>query len=78
MTASHKSRLLALGLIAVGALAFIAFLGITGDGDDDRSFGLLDWLVAGALIGPGFGYLIKWRRARVIGCSSTAYRPILC
>ncbi len=64
MTASRKSLLLALGLIAVGTLAFIVFLGITGDGDDNRSFGLRDWLVAGALIGPGFGYLIKWRRGR--------------
>jgi len=25
---------------------------------------LTEWVIGGILIGPGFGYLIKWRRER--------------
>ncbi len=56
-----KELLLALALIAGGTLAFLVFLAVTGDGDD-RPFGLLDWIVGGVTIGPGFGALIKSRQ----------------
>ena len=65
MTTSRKGLLLAVALLAGGTLAFLAFLAVTGDGDDGHTLGLLDWIVAGALIGPGFGYLIKWRQAQI-------------
>lgn len=60
--ASRKGLLLALALILAGLIFFLLFLGVTDDGSDDRPLGLLDWVVAGVLIGPGFGYLIKWKQ----------------
>ncbi|CUX42228.1 conserved hypothetical protein [Agrobacterium deltaense RV3] len=24
----------------------------------------MEWVIAGALLGPGFGYLLKWRKNR--------------
>ena len=61
MTSSRKALLLALGWIAGGTLLFLLFLGVSGDADDNHPFGLLDWVVAGVLIGPGFGYLLRWK-----------------
>jgi hypothetical protein len=58
MNPSRKGLLISLGLLAGGTLAFLAFLAVTGDGDDGRSLGLLDWIAASVLMGPGFGYLV--------------------
>ncbi|RYH95537.1 MAG: hypothetical protein EON48_18935 [Acetobacteraceae bacterium] len=64
MEGSRKRLLVALALIAGGVLAFFAFLAVLGIDPDDRPLGLLEWIVAGVLIGPGFGYLIQWRRLK--------------
>lgn len=62
MQKPRKQLLLALGAIVVGTLGFLAFLAVTGDADDGHSLGMIDWVVAGMLIGPGFGLLIKSRQ----------------
>ena len=55
---------IALAATAAGVVAFLAYLGFVCGECDDHPFGMLDWVVGGVLIGPGFGLLIKWRAAR--------------
>lgn len=64
MQGSRKRLLFALALIAGCVLAFFAFLALTGTDPDEQRLGLLDYVVAAMLVGPGFGYLIQWKRAR--------------
>lgn len=64
MQGSRKRLLVALALITGGILAFFAFLAVMGIDPDERPLRLSDWIVAGMLIGPGFGYLIQWRRMK--------------
>lgn len=51
-------------MIVGGILAFFLFLYLTGHDPDERPLTLIEWLIAGVLIGPGFGYLVRWRRAK--------------
>ena len=62
MKSSRKGLLVASSLIAGGLAAFFLFLYLVGHDPDERPLGLVDWVVGGILIGPGFGYLIRWRR----------------
>ena len=62
MPSSRKGLFVALAMIAGGVLAFFVFLFLTGADPDVRPLGLFEWVVGGILIGPGFAYLIKWRR----------------
>jgi hypothetical protein len=62
MESSRKGMILALALIVCGVFAFFLFLFLTGHDPDERPLTLLEWVIAGALVGPGFGYLLKWRR----------------
>lgn len=64
MQSSRKSLFLALTMIIAGVLAFFLFLYVTGHDPDERPLTLMEWVIAGILIGPGFGYLMKWRRLR--------------
>lgn len=64
MQGSRKGLFVALALIFGGVLAFFAFLAVMGIDPDKRQIGLVEWIVAGVLIGPGFGYLIQWRRTK--------------
>lgn len=64
MQGSRKGLLVALALITGGVLAFFAFLALMGIDPDERPIGLFGWIIAGMLIGPGFGYLIQWRRMK--------------
>ncbi|MCO5730563.1 hypothetical protein [Rhizobium sp. SSA_523] len=64
MDSSRKRLLHELALIVGGVLAFFLFLFITGHDPDERPLTLLEWVIGGALIGPGFGYLLKWRGAK--------------
>ena len=62
MNASRSRLLVAMGLIAVGVAVFLAYLSFTCGECDGHSYGLLDWVVAGLAIGPGFGNLIRWKK----------------
>ena len=64
MQKSRKSLIFALAMIVGGILAFFLFLYLTGHDPDERPLTLIEWLIAGVLIGPGFGYLVRWRRAK--------------
>ena len=64
MENSRNSLILALALIVGGVLAFFLFLYLTGHDPDESPLTLLEWVLGGVLIGPGFGYLLKWRRAK--------------
>jgi hypothetical protein len=61
---SRKGLFIALALIVGGAAAFFLFLYLTGHDPDERPLSLFEWLLGGILIGPGFGYLIRWRNVR--------------
>ena len=62
MPGRRRQLFIALGMIAVGVVAFLVYLDLTC-GECNGPFGLLDWVIAGLLIGPGFGFLIKWKQA---------------
>ena len=62
MQSSRKALLVALALIAGGIAAFFLFLYLTGHDPDERPLELYEWVIGGALIGPGFGYLLQWSR----------------
>jgi hypothetical protein len=62
MQSSRKSLFFALAMIVGGVLAFFLFLYVTGHDPDERPLTLVDCVIAGILIGPGFGYLLQWRK----------------
>jgi len=64
MQNSRKSLIVALAMIVGGILAFFLFLYLTGHDPDESPLTLIEWVIAGVLIGPGFGYLVRWRRAK--------------
>ncbi|NTF08003.1 hypothetical protein G6L37_17695 [Agrobacterium rubi] len=64
MQNSRNRLILALALIVAGVLAFFLFLYLTGHDPDERPLTLIEWVIGGALIGPGFGYLLKWRKTK--------------
>lgn len=64
MQATRKALFTALGMIVAGVLAFFLVLELLGIDLDQRPVGLDVYLIGGVLIGPGFGYLIRWRRNR--------------
>ena len=64
MKSSRKGLFVALALIVAGVAAFFLFLFLTGHDPDERPLTLFEWVLGGLLIGPGFGYLIKWRAAQ--------------
>ena len=60
----RNSLILALAMIVGGVFAFFLFLYLTGHDPDDSPLTLVEWVIGGALIGPGFGYLVKWRKTK--------------
>ena len=64
MSNSSRDLIIAAALIVGGLVAFFLFLYLTGHDPDETPLGLMEWVIAGALLGPGFGYLLKWRRNR--------------
>ena len=64
MKGFRDSVLFPITLLIGGVIAFFLFLYVTGHDPDERPLALVEWVIGGALIGPGFGYLIKWRRAK--------------
>ena len=60
---SRKQLLLAVAMIAGGVVAFFVLLAVQGIDPDERPLGLAEWMLFGALVAPGFGYLVKWRQA---------------
>ena len=64
MQNSRKSLIFALAMIVGGILAFFLFLYLTGHDPDESPLTLIEWVIAGVLIGPGVGYLVRWRRAK--------------
>lgn len=59
---SWKQLLLALAMIAGGVVAFFVLLALQGIDPDERPLGLFEWMLFGALVAPGFGYLVRWRQ----------------
>ncbi len=51
-------------LMFAGVAVFFLFLFATGHDPDERPLTVFHWMLGGMLIGPGFFYLIKWRRLR--------------
>ena len=72
MPGSRKGLFIALALIAGGVLVFFLGLAALGVDSDTHPLGLLDWIIGGALIAPGFAYLIRWRQARDAGRAARA------
>jgi uncharacterized membrane-anchored protein YitT (DUF2179 family) len=70
MRGSRKNLFVALSLIVVGVAAFFLFLYLTGHDPDETPLTLVEWVIGGILIGPGFGYLIKWRARGIASCRS--------
>jgi len=64
MQNSPKSLIFARAMIVGGILAFFLFLDLTGHDPDESPLTLIEWVIAGVLIGPGFGYLVRLRRAK--------------
>lgn len=64
MSNSSRELIIAALLIIGGLAAFFLFLYLTGHDPDESPLGLMEWIIAGALLGPGFGYLLKWRKTR--------------
>lgn len=62
MRGSRKNLFVALSLIVAGVAAFFLFLYLTGHDPDETPLTLVEWVIGGILIGPGFGYLIKMAR----------------
>jgi uncharacterized membrane-anchored protein YitT (DUF2179 family) len=54
----------ALAMIVAGVLAFFLFLYLRGHDPDESPLTLIEWMIGGVLIGPGFGYLVRWRQTR--------------
>lgn len=63
MQRTRSGLLIALASILLGALAFFLFLYVIGHDPDESPLTLMEWVVAGMLIAPGFGLLLRWRRA---------------
>lgn len=62
MRGSRRNLFGALSLIVAGVAAFFLFLYLTGHDPDETPLTLVEWVIGGILIGPGFGYLIKVAR----------------
>ena len=63
MESRRKHLVGALALLVAGVAMFFLFPYITGHDPDERPLTLVEWVIAGMLVAPGFGYLIKWRKA---------------
>lgn len=61
MSSSRKALFKAIALIVGGVAAFFLFLYLTGHDPDERPLALFEWVIGGMLMGPGFGYLVRWR-----------------
>jgi hypothetical protein len=59
-----RSLLIAIAVIALGVVAFLAYLSFVCGDCDNHSYSFLDWVIGGVLIGPGFGLLVRWVKAR--------------
>ena len=75
MGGTRRELLVAVAVIAGGVLAFFLYLGAMGVDPDIHPLGLLDWVVGGMLIAPGFGLLIRWRRGRDLVRAETPPPP---
>ncbi len=64
MTNSRKDLFFALAMIVAGTAAFFLFLYLAGSDPDEQSLGVMEWVIGGILIGPGFGYLLRWSNKR--------------
>ena len=65
MHSFRRSLMFPIVLLAAGVAAFFLFLFVIGHDPDEKPLALIHWVVGGLLIGPGFGYLLKWRRNKV-------------
>lgn len=64
MSGSRRELFLALAMIIAGVAGFFLFLYILGIDPDEQSLGVLEWVVGGILIAPGFGHLRRWSNTR--------------
>jgi hypothetical protein len=64
MESFRKGLLFPVALIIAGVAIFFLYLFIIGHDPDERPLTLTQWVIGGILIGPGFGYLLRWRKAK--------------
>ena len=64
MSPLTRAFLTAIAVLIVGMVVFFAYLSWVCGECDKHTYSLLDYVVAGALMGPGFGLVIRWARAR--------------
>ncbi|MBO0131239.1 MULTISPECIES: hypothetical protein [Agrobacterium tumefaciens complex] len=64
MSDFRNSLFFPITLLICGVAAFFLFLYVTGHDPDERPLTLVEWIIGGMLIGPGFGYLLRWRKIR--------------
>ncbi|MGE7371207.1 hypothetical protein ACQKKX_19395 [Neorhizobium sp. NPDC001467] len=64
MKAFRSSVFFPIALMFLGVALFFLFLYLTDHDPDEKPLTLIHWIIGGMLIGPGFGYLIRWRRIR--------------
>ncbi|PYG59888.1 MULTISPECIES: hypothetical protein [Rhizobium/Agrobacterium group] len=64
MRGFRDSVLFPITLLISGVVVFFLFLYVTGHDPDERPLTLAEWVIGDMLIGPGFGYLVKWRNMK--------------
>ncbi len=64
MQSFRDSIMFPLVLLVGGVVLFFLILFLTGHDPDEKPLTVFHWVLGGMLIGPGFGYLIRWRQKR--------------
>ncbi|MBX5230669.1 hypothetical protein HJC06_30580 [Rhizobium sp. NLR9b] len=62
MKSFRDSVFFPVAMMFAGVSVFFLFLYLTGHDPNESPLTLIEWVIGGMLIGPGFGYLIKWKR----------------
>lgn len=64
MKGFRDSLFFPLTLLIGGVVVFFLFLYVTGHDPDEQPLTVFEWVIGGMLIGPGFGYLVRWRKMK--------------
>lgn len=75
MQSFRDSIMFPLVLLLGGVAVFCLILFVTGQDPDEKPLTLYHWVLGGMLIGPGFGYLVKWRQRRDRSCAAPSGFP---
>ena len=64
MKGFRDSLFFPVALMFAGVAVFFLFLYVAGHDPDERPLTALEWALGGMLVGPGFAYLVRWRREK--------------